>query len=204
MDFPDKKYQVIYADPPWQYRDTANSGQRGAVHKYPVMDLSDLMQLPVKSLADDNCVLFMWHVPVMPVEALKVLEAWGFKLITMKGFTWVKLYQRFNQTLKKLFGADIKGLTDDQITSAMLKVTKMGMGNHTRGNTEDCLIAVRGNRYERIDASIKQVVYAPFTKHSRKPDEVRDLIVQLTGDLPRIELFAREPAAGWDSWGNEL
>lgn len=178
MNFPQKKYQVIYADPPWSYRDKAKSGDRGASQKYRCMDLSDLMQLPVKSIAAENCVLFMWHVPPMPVEALKVIEAWGFKLKTMKGFTWHKLTRKKHSSF-------------------------MGMGNWTRANTEDCLIAVRGNP-KRISASVRQFVEAPIRAHSQKPDEVRDRIVELMGDLDRIELFAREMHPGWDCWGDEL
>lgn len=202
--FPTSKYNIILADPPWSYRDKASSGKRGASHKYPCMDLSDLMQLPVKSIAADDCVLFMWHVPVMPVEALKLVEAWGFQFKTMKAFTWVKLYQRFLQTVKaQLKVNELDDLSDEQLLSILTLISKMGMGNHTRGNTEDCLLAVRG-RYARMDASIKQVVYAPFSKHSEKPEIVRQHIVSLVGDLPRIELFARSPSEGWDSWGNEL
>lgn len=178
MDLPDKKYQVILADPPWTYRDKANSGQRGAGHKYPCMELADLLQLPVKRLAADDCVLFMWHVPVMPLEALKVMEAWGFRLVTMKGFTWHKLNPKAGTSF-------------------------MGMGNWTRANTEDCLIAVRGHP-KRIDGSVRQFIESPRGRHSAKPAEVRDRIVQLVGDVPRIELFARQAAPGWDSWGNEL
>ena len=79
----------------------------------------------------------------------------------------------------------------------------MGMGNWTRANTEDCLIAVKG-KPKRIDASVRQLVISRLRSHSQKPDEVRSAIVQLMGDLPRIELFARQAAEGWDSWGNEL
>lgn len=178
MPLPNKKYQVIYADPPWSYRDKCNSGNRGAGHKYSCMELSDLMQLQVKQLADNDCVLFMWHVPPMPTEALKVVEAWGFKVKTMKGFTWHKLNKRAGTSF-------------------------LGMGNWTRANTEDCLIATRGNP-KRVNASVRQFIEAPLGAHSQKPAEIRDRIVQLMGDVPRIELFAREQADGWDAWGNEL
>ncbi len=40
--------------------------------------------------------------------------------------------------------------------------------------------------------------------HSQKPDEARDKIIELAGDLPRVELFAREKTDGWDAWGNEV
>ncbi len=84
------KYTLIYADPPWTYRDKAADGERGAGFKYPVMNVLDICRLPVWDLAADDCLLAMWWVPTQPVEALKVVEAWGFKLMTMKGFTWHK------------------------------------------------------------------------------------------------------------------
>lgn len=207
MEFPDRKYQVILADPPWSYRDKANSGQRGASHKYPCMTLSDLMQLPINQIADKDCLLFMWHVPPMPMEALKLVEAWGFNLRTMKGFTWIKLNKHFSQVVKKHFSvdpSDLKVMTDDDIAGLLLKITKMGMGNMTRSNSEDCLIAYRGNGLKRINASVKNTIFTPYTRHSEKPDEARQNIVDLVGDVPRIELFARNHAPGWDAWGNEL
>lgn len=84
------KYSLIYADPPWLFRDKAADGKRGAGFKYPVMNVLDICRLPVWELAADNCLLAMWWVPTQPVEALKVMEAWGFRLMTMKGFTWHK------------------------------------------------------------------------------------------------------------------
>lgn len=178
MKFPNKQYDIILADPPWSYRDKANSGKRGAEHKYPCMSLDDLKQLPVQDIAADNCVLFMWHVPVMPLEAIALVQAWGFRLVNMKAFTWHKLNRR-------------------ALTSFM------GMGNWTRANTEDCLIAVRG-RPKRKSAAVRQVIESPIGRHSEKPAETRDRIVQLIGNVPRIELFARQRADGWDAWGNEL
>ncbi|MGF5023975.1 MT-A70 family methyltransferase, partial [Klebsiella pneumoniae] len=84
------KYTLIYADPPWVYRDKAADGDRGAGFKYPVMNVLDICRLPVWELAADNCLLAMWWVPTQPLEALRVVEAWGFRLMTMKGFTWHK------------------------------------------------------------------------------------------------------------------
>ncbi|WP_205959259.1 MT-A70 family methyltransferase [Pantoea stewartii] len=174
------KYRLIYADPPWSYRDKANDGSRGACHKYPVMTLQDICRLPVWSLADpDSCLLAMWWVPTQPMEALKVVEAWGFRLMTMKGFTWHKTNRR-------------KG------NSAI------GMGHMTRANSEDCLFAVKGRLPDRMDASICQHISAPRMEHSAKPQAIRDSLVKLIGDVPRIELFARTADQGWDSWGNEL
>jgi N6-adenosine-specific RNA methylase IME4 len=176
-EFDGQKFNIIYADPAWVYKDKANSGNRGAGHKYNLSSLSDLMQMPINQIAADDCVLFMWWVPPMPLEALKLVEAWGFKLKTMKGFTWHKLNKR-------------------ALTSFL------GMGNWSRANTEDCLIAVKGN-IKRVDASVRQFVESPIREHSRKPDEVRDRIVQLMGDIPRIELFSRQDYPGWSSFGDQ-
>ncbi|MFP1762429.1 MT-A70 family methyltransferase [Lonsdalea quercina] len=173
-------YRLIYADPPWVYRDKANDGKRGAGHKYPVMNVNDICRIPVWELADqDSCLLAMWWVPTQPAEALKVLDMWGFRLMTMKGFTWFKTNRRKGNAA-------------------------IGMGHMTRANSEDCLFAVRGRLPHRIDASICQHITAPRMEHSAKPAQVRDLLVQLLGDVSRIELFARQRAEGWDAWGNEV
>lgn len=119
----------------------------------------------------------MWATYPMMKEALKVIEAWGFTYKSI-AFQWVKQ----NRSGKGYF---------------------FGLGRWTQGNTEPCLLAVKG-KPKRISASVGQLVFSPLRRHSQKPDEVRDRIVELMGDLPRIELFARETAPGWDSWGNEV
>ena len=78
-----------------------------------------------------------------------------------------------------------------------------GMGYWTRSNTEDCWLATKGHP-KRIDASVHQVIMSPVQGHSQKPSIVREKIVQLMGDIPRIELFARRKVEGWDCWGNEV
>ncbi|WQY99916.1 adenine methylase [Salmonella phage VB_ST_SPNIS2] len=172
------KYTLIYADPPWVYRDKAADGERGAGFKYPVMNVLDICRLPVWDLAAEDCLLAMWWVPTQPVEALKVIEAWGFRLMTMKGFTWHK-------------------------TNKHKGNSAIGMGHMTRANSEDCLFAVRGKLPARMDASICQHVTAPRMENSRKPDVIREKLVQLLGDVPRIELFARQSSHGFDVWGNQ-
>ena len=173
-----KKYQLIYADPPWQYKDVkAGGGSSGAAKHYKTLTILDLMRLRVDMIADENCLLAMWHVGPMPQEAIDVVKLWGFKLKTMKGFTWHKLTKT--------------GLCH------------FGMGHYTRANTEDCLIAIKG-RPEIKSHSVRQFIETKIQEHSRKPDEVRDLLVELCGDVPRIELFARRQYSGWDAWGNEV
>ena len=91
LEFPNKKYQVIYADPAWQYDNTNGFGEgpNGAALHYDVMSCQEICNLPIHSISDKNCVLFLWAtVPLMP-EAFKVMEAWGFKYKTM--LTWRKV-----------------------------------------------------------------------------------------------------------------
>jgi N6-adenosine-specific RNA methylase IME4 len=172
------KHTLIYADPPWKYRDSAKDGERGAGFKYRTMTVAQICRLPVWDLAADSCLLAMWWVPTQPVEALKVVEAWGFRLMTMKGFTWHKTNRRKGNTA-------------------------IGMGHMTRANSEDCLFAVKGNLPPRLDASICQHITAPRMDHSAKPPIIREKLVQLLGDVPRIELFARQQVDGWKCWGDE-
>jgi N6-adenosine-specific RNA methylase IME4 len=170
-------YSLILCDPPWQFNDKCNAGNRGACHKYPVMDVRDIMALPVAALAAENCLLAMWTVGAQPQEALDVVKAWGFEVKTTKGFTWHKTKPSGKEHL--------------------------GMGTLTRANTEDCLFAVKGKPV-RVSASVRQFYSGPVMEHSRKPSVFRERLVQLLGDVPRIELFGRERADGWHSWGNEV
>lgn len=173
----DKKYGVIYADPPWQYDDKALSGNRGACCKYKVMSTEDIKHLPVSKISDNDCILFMWITMPKLKEAFDVIDAWGFTYKTC-GFTWVKQ----NKKSDTLF---------------------MGMGNWTRANAELCLLAVKG-KPKRLNAGVHSVIISPVEEHSKKPDQVRDRIVSLCGDVPKIELFARQNINNWDCWGNEV
>lgn len=170
-------YSIIYADPPWVYDDKAAAGKRGASFKYLCMKLEDICALPVGRLAAKDSALFLWTThPFLPV-ALRVMSEWGFTYKTV-AFTWVKQ----NRSGEGLF---------------------MGMGNWTRSNPETCLLGVRG-KPKRVRAGVHSVVMSPLRGHSQKPPEVRERILQLMGDLPRIELFARETAPGWASHGDQI
>ncbi len=171
----DNKYKIIYADPPWKYND---NGCQGAAEKiYGTLSIDELGQLPIDKIADQDCVLFLWATYPKMQEALELIERWGFTYKSI-GFQWIKL----NKSGKGYF---------------------FGLGRWTRGNTEPCLIATKG-KPKRISASVGQLVFSPLRKHSQKPDEVRKKIVDLVGDLPKIELFARQYATGWDCWGDEV
>jgi N6-adenosine-specific RNA methylase IME4 len=80
--FPNKKYKIIYADPPWSYKDKALAGNRGACCKYPVMSINDICELPIHRIADDDCILFMWVTMPKLNECFEVINAWGFEYKT--------------------------------------------------------------------------------------------------------------------------
>lgn len=177
VSFPKKKYQIIYADPPWSYRDKALAGNRGAGCKYLVQNKEWIDSLPVVDLAAKNCVLFLWVTMPKLNECWDLITKWGFEYKTV-AFVWVKKNRKSDSWF-------------------------WGMGRWTRANAELCLLATRGNP-KRINAGVHSVVIDRIREHSRKPDDVRTRIIQLVGDLPRIELFARQKTRGWDVWGNEV
>lgn len=170
-----KKYQIIYADPPWRYEQKSLSG--AAEKHYNTMSIQEICDLPIQELSQENSVLFLWATFPMLKEALMVIEAWGYKYKTV-GFVWVK---------------------ENKKSSGWF----MGLGFWTRGNAEICLLATKG-KPKRIHAGVRQLVTAPVLEHSKKPNDVRKRIVELMGDVPRLELFARQKVNGWDVWGNEV
>ena len=172
-----KKYNIIYSDPPWSYKDKALAGNRGACCKYNVMDTSEISKLPIKEIAANDSVLFMWVTMPKLNECFDLIKNWGFEYKTC-AFTWVKRNKKSNSWF-------------------------FGMGGWTRANSELCLLATKG-KPKRINAGISSIIDSPIEGHSKKPDIVRDKIVQLCGDLPRIELFARNQTLGWDVFGNEV
>ena len=172
-----KKYQIILADPAWSYRDKALAGKRGAECKYPVLTNNELKQLRVDKLADKDCALFIWVTMPKLNEVFELIKEWGFEYKTC-AFTWIKRTQKSG-------------------------VLAWGMGRYTRANAELCLLATKG-KLKRIDAGVHSVIDTKIGRHSAKPNEVRERIVKLFWDLPRIELFARESVNGWDAIGNDI
>ncbi len=179
-----KKYQVIYADPPWQYRKSPNihngHERNTAEDNYPTMSMTEIAKLPVASIAADDCTLFLWitnprlygdrntNASFTPFH---IMRAWGFDYRTM--LTWVKQ-------------------------------PGLGMGSYFRGNTEHVLFGIRGQM--PIPASLREtnVIFAARSRHSQKPEAMRDLIMRVYPNASRIELFARRKCFGWDCWGNEV
>ena len=173
--FPNKRYSIIYADPPWSY---SNAGVNGAAAKhYATLTCTQICKLPVSEIVEQDCILFLWSTFPHMNEALKLIQDWGFKYTTA-AFVWIKENKKSDGYF-------------------------LGPGFWTRANAEICLLAKKGNP-KRVSKSVRQLVVSKVREHSQKPDEVRDRILELCGDLPRIELFARQKTPGWDVWGDEV
>lgn len=207
------KYALIYADPAWSYD---NKGSRAkADNHYKTMTLAQLKRLPVWDLAADDAILAMWWVPPMPLEAIQLAESWGFKVRNMCLFSWHKLNKLAEQHIDSWVDDWFKNFTDmpagyelERISGAdiltlIAEQTRMGLGNYTRSNVENVLVAVKGKGLPRLQADIKQMIMAPIGEHSAKPAEIREALEKLYGDVKRIELFSRSDAPGWDHWGDE-
>ncbi|MBF0265436.1 MAG: DNA methyltransferase [Gammaproteobacteria bacterium] len=181
----DKKYQVIYCDPPWHYNNRKSNG--AAVNHYPTMKQNELIKMRsfIDDIADTPCFLLMWATYPLLAESLELVNAWGFTYKTV-AFTWVKKYANGNYSI--------------------------GGGNYTRSNAEICLLGLRGKNFKVQDfvknRAINQIIETNDQGkriHSRKPSETKERIDLLFGkDVNKIELFARETSDGWDHWGNEV
>lgn len=181
-----KKYNIIYCDPPWSYNDKMKGHSFSLDHEYETQNIDWIKNLPVQNITAKDAVLFLWVVnPLLP-EALEVIKAWNFTFKTV-AFNWVKITKN---------GKFISNL-----------------GRWTMGNCELCLLATKGNP-KRVNTDVKQLVVSIRNEHSRKPGMVRKRIVDLMGDLPRVELFARGDRHkdlfgynhfdGWDVFGDEI
>ena len=169
-----KKYDIIYADPPWQYRNMGNI-QATANSHYNTMSQEEINNLPVDKLSKDNSILFLWATFPKIQEALDTIKAWGFEYKTVV-FVWIK---------KNKNGGNF-----------------FGVGWYTKSNAEICLIATKGKPPKQSN-KVSQIIETIREEHSKKPQQARDKIIEFCGDLPRIELFARQAVEGWDCWGNE-
>jgi len=175
----DKKYNIIYADPPWEYKESG-SGNRVVKAHYNTMNIDDIKNMPINRIADETSILFLWVTFPRLEQGLEVIKSWGYIYYGL-GFDWVKLSKNGNPS--------------------------WGMGYYTRQNTEICLIGVKKDKDKRLKPKIRNVlsvIHSERREHSRKPDIIREKIVEICGDLPRIELFARQQIEGWDCWGNEV
>lgn len=170
----DKKYKTIYLDPPWEEKGGGKI-KRGADRHYNLMKISEIQVLPIQNIVDTSgCHLYMWVTNNFLPKAFDLLKSWGFEYITL--ITWNK--------------------------------DRFGLGQYYRGITEHCIFASTKKRlpYKTINGKRAQGVtgfYEAKTIHSRKPIKMREMIEKVSYE-PRIELFARQQADGWDCWGNEV
>lgn len=177
--FPKSKFNVIYVDPPWNYRDKGIAGNRGASTKYKTIPLPDLILLPVEKLASRHCACLMWTPDTFIKDAAALMKAWGFEYKRI-GFVWVKTTKDGSRNL-------------------------MTLGRYTRSNAEFVLLGVKGTPKVKSH-SINQIYASPPIKNHVKPDEIRKRIIKLFGDVKRIELFAvnrKHIKDGFTSWGNQ-
>lgn len=177
------RYAIIYADPPWEYKQSGSANNKRGTAKahYKTMATDEICRLPISKISNEDAMCFMWATFPNISEALKVMEAWGFTYKTA-AFVWVKT----NKKTPSLF---------------------WGMGAYTRANAEICLLGIKKKtKASKMvkNHSVHQVIVSPVEEHSKKPDITRERIVQLIGDVPRIELFARNECESWDCWGNEV
>jgi len=168
-----KKYNIIYADPPWEVLAGPDygSGGKSKLLSYPTMTVPEIKALRVCDLAAKDAHLYLWTINKYIYDSYEVARTWGFTASTL--LTWCK------------------------------SPHGIGLGGTFIQTTEHLLFCRRGNlpAQTRIDTTYFQ--YKRLS-HSTKPKEVREMIVEVSGDLPRVELFAREKVKGWDSWGNEI
>lgn len=172
-----KKYRVIYADPPWNFKTWSEKGEeKSASNHYSVMTLEDINKLPINSISTDDSILFLWATDPLLPHQINVMQYWGFTYKTV-GFNWIKMNK-------------------NQWTPFI------GLGYYTRSNPEYCLIGTKGSPGRPKRHDISQVVFDRIREHSRKPDIIRQHITDMY-EGPRLELFARTQYPGWDVWGNE-
>ena len=196
-DWPTGKYKIIYADPPWHFKtytmpradmplpDHPSRARHPAAH-YKTMEIDEISKLAVNAWSDDDSILVMWVYDPMLPRALEVANAWGFNFCTVL-FRWIKA-------------------TDGQLRLFdNTERLNFGTGYHTRGGgCEEAWLFKRGKGLPVLKHDIRKEFYSPVREHSRKPDEVADWIVQLYGDVPRLEMFARTTRPGWSQFGNEV
>ena len=172
------KADIILADPPWTFSVwNAEKSDRHVSHKYDLMDVQSICDLPVERIAAADCALFLWATYPNLLDALQVIPSWGFSYRTI-AWNWIK--------------ANRSGFGHF-----------MGMGYYTRANSEPCLLAVKGTMAV-VAHDVLSLIYSPVREHSQKPDEQYEKIERLYPNKIYAELFARRKKEGWLSWGNEI
>jgi len=178
IPLPQKRYSIIYADPPWDYKGQLQhngAGGRdtgGAIRHYPTITTEEMKNWNIANIAEKDCLLFMWTSSPHLDQAIDLGKAWGFSWATV-AFIWEK--------------------------------QKTNPGYYTMSQCELCLVFKKGKIPQpRGDRDIRQIVSVPRENHSQKPDEVRHRIELMFPTQSKVELFARKKVADWDCWGNEV
>lgn len=174
IPFPDKKYDVIACDPPWNIKKITTKMRPNQVNMdYDLMSVEEIRQLPIHSLANDNSWLFLWTIQKYLYESKSIIEGWGFKYLATG--SWEKTYG-------KSAGMPLYGF---------------------RWNVEFILVGYTGKIDALPKRKLIPLGFpAENIRHSQKPDRFYDMVAPL-GDK-RIDLFARRKRDGWDAWGNEV
>jgi len=180
--FPDATFDIVYADPPWSYYGSKIKDAAAAKH-YPLMSQESLVKLPVRDIMAKRSALFMWATGPRLHLAIELLRGWGLHFRGVL-YVWVKT----NRQGKIIRGQGVPPTFTKPTTEFVLAATTMP----------------KGRPFPLLDLAQGQVVLHPRAEHSRKPAVFRTMIGELCGeDRPRIELFARDSAPGWASWGAE-
>lgn len=187
-DLPQKKYDVIYADPPWdyggklQFDKSSKSADKidlrkkifisSANFKYPTVKTKDLKKIPIHEISSDDCLLFMWVTNPHLAQGIELGQAWGFEYKTV-AFVWDKMVHN--------------------------------PGQYTMSYCELCLVFKKGRIPKPRGArNIKQLIHSKRTKHSEKPMQILENIEKMFPTQKKIELFARNKPEGWDVWGLDV
>jgi len=187
-DLPEKKCDIIYADPPRDYggkmqfdtsakKDVNTNWEKdifisAANFKYPTLKTKEMMKIPISEIAKDDCLLFMWVTNPHLEQGVELGKAWGFEFRTV-AFVWDKMNHN--------------------------------PGQYTLSYCELCLVFKRGKiPIPRGERNIKQLVRVPRGKHSEKPLEVLNGIEKMFPTQEKIELFARHKPENWDVWGLDV
>ncbi len=176
-DLPPRRYEIIYADPPWDYKGQlqhagpGSDDTGGAIRHYDTLTLTQLKRLDIRSITADDCLLFLWSTSPHLDQAIDLGKAWGFDWATV-AFVWDKV--------------------------------KVNPGFYTLSQCELCLVFKHGRiPRPRGARNVRQLVQSKRGPHSAKPEEVRLRIDAMFPEQEKIELFARRAAPGWDGWGAE-
>ena len=180
-----KRYNTIYADPPWRFNNFSVKGEgRNAIPHYDCLTIQQLKKIDIQRHTNKDCALFLWVTDPLLDQGLELINEWGFKFKTV-AFYWIKTNKKSD--LKKL------NVEKDFFT---------GLGYWTRANCEQCLLATRGNP-KRYGKDVRRLIITKRREHSRKPDEIYERIERLVSG-PYLELFSRKTKKNWDSWGDQV